>query len=287
MADAVTRDTGALIDDVGKLLRDVAACAILPAYQRLADSDIGEKGPGEVVTVVDRQAEEIIEAGLIRLLPGSVVVGEEGVSDDPAVLARLDLPGPVWLVDPLDGTANFAAGREPFAVMVALCRDGRAEVSWILDPMADRLTVAEAGAGAYVDGVAVRIPAATPPVDALRGVVMTRFLPLRLRDRVQAGASRVGEVLTGHHCAGREYPDILAGTQQFAIFWRTLPWDHTPGVLLVEEAGGIARRFDGSRYDPRDDRPGLLVAANEEIWRTVHRTLLADDRSGVADVAGA
>ena len=242
MADAVTRGTGALIDDVGALLRDAAARAILPAYRRLADSDIGEKGPGEVVTVADRQAEMIIEAGLIRLLPGSVVVGEEGVADDPAALARLGLPGPVWLVDPLDGTANFVAGREPFAVMAALRRGGRTEVSWILDPMADRLTVAEAGAGAYVDGVAVRMPAATPPVAALRGAVMTRFLPPSLRGRVQAGAPRVGAVLVGHHCAGREYPDIVAGIQQFAIFWRTLPWDHTPGVLLVEEAGGIARR---------------------------------------------
>ncbi|MDG4828337.1 inositol monophosphatase family protein [Solwaraspora sp. WMMD1047] len=264
-----------MIDEVGALMREAAARAILPAYRRLGADDVTEKAPGEVVTVADRQAERILTDGLTRLLPDSQVVGEEGVADDPATLARLDLPGPVWLVDPLDGTANFASGREPFAVMVALRRDGVTEASWILDPMADRLTVARAGVGAYADGVELRAPAGAPPVAALRGVLPTRFLPPPVRAAVQARAARLGEVLAGHHCAGREYPDIVAGIQHFALFWRTLPWDHAPGALLVGETGGVARRLDGSPYQPADGRAGLLVAANEEIWHTVRETLFS------------
>ncbi|HEY0700993.1 MAG TPA: inositol monophosphatase family protein, partial [Micromonospora sp.] len=137
-----------LVEPVAALLRRAAAEAILPVFRRLDDSQIGEKAPGEVVTVADHRAEEIIAEGLPRLLPGSTVVGEEAVADDPTVLDRLRDPGAVWLVDPLDGTANFAAGHRPFAVMVALRRAGETAASWILDPVADSLAVAVAGAGA-------------------------------------------------------------------------------------------------------------------------------------------
>lgn len=267
-------DAERMIDEVGDLLREVAATAILPMFRRLDDADVQEKAPGELVTVADRRAERLIDDGLRKLLPGSVVVGEEGVAADPATLDRLRHPGPVWVVDPLDGTANFAAGQRPFAVMVALREAGATRAAWILDPVADSLTVAEAGSGTYRDGVAVRAPADRPPVAALRGAV-SRYLPPGLRTVMQPGLERLAEVGPGQHCAGWEYPEVLTGAQHFVIFWRTLPWDHLPGVLLIEEAGGVARRFDGARYDPTDDRQGLLVAANEGTWTTVHEALLA------------
>lgn len=270
----MTRPAEHLIDEVGTLLREVAATAIVPVFRRLGDGDVEEKAPGEVVTVADRHSERLIGAGLRRLLPDSVVVGEEAVAADPATLDRLRDPGPVWVVDPLDGTANFAAGQRPFAVMVALREGGATRAAWILDPIAESLTVAEAGAGAYTDGVPVRAPAEQPPVAALRGVV-SRYLPTDLRAAMTPGLDRLGEVGAGQHCAGWEYPQVATGAQHFAIFWRTLPWDHLPGVLLVEEAGGVARHFDGGRYDPTADRQGLLVATTEEIWTTVHAALLA------------
>lgn len=266
--------TDHLIDEVGSLLREVAATAILPVFRRLDDADVGEKAPGEVVTVADRRSEQLLGAGLERLLPGSVVVGEEGVAADPTILDRLHGDAPVWVVDPLDGTANFAAGQRPFAVMVALRQAGATRAAWILDPMADSLAVAERGSGAYVDGVPLRTQVGQPPVAALSGAV-SRYLPAELRATMTAGLGRLGEVGPGQHCAGFEYPRVATGAQDFVLFWRTLPWDHLPGVLLVEEAGGFARRFDGDRYDPTDDRQGLLVAANEAIWATVHETLIA------------
>jgi fructose-1,6-bisphosphatase/inositol monophosphatase family enzyme len=267
-----------MIDEVGTLLREAAADAILPVFRRLDDAEIEEKAPGEVVTVADRRAERIITDGLLRLLPGSVVVGEEAVAADPNLLTHLRGTAPTWLVDPLDGTANFAAGRRPFAVMVALLFAGVTEASWILDPVADSLLVAQAGAGTYLDGVRVRTVADASAPAALRGAVTTRFLPPALRAATEAGASRLGEVLPGHHCAGQEYRDIATGAQHYVLFWRTLPWDHVPGALLIREAGGVARRLDGSAYQPADDRAGLLVAANEQIWATVRETLAADRR---------
>ncbi|MET8250158.1 inositol monophosphatase [Micromonospora sp. NPDC005197] len=263
-----------LLDDVGDLLLEAADQVVLPLFRKLDDADVSEKAPGEVVTVADRRAEELISAGLRRLRPGSTVVGEEGVADDPGLLRHLRDSGDVWLVDPVDGTANFAAGRRPFALMVALLTDGRPTAGWILDPLAGTLAAGRADEGTLVNGQPVDVADAVPPLGDLRGAAMTRFLPAEARDRVRAGGRRLGELLPGQHCAGREYLDILTGEQQFTLFWRTLPWDHAPGTLLVRAAGGVARRFDGVDYHPADDGRGLLVAANEQVWAEVHEALL-------------
>ncbi|MEH1027710.1 inositol monophosphatase family protein [Micromonospora profundi] len=264
-----------LLDDVGDLLLEAADQVVLPLFRKLDEADVSEKAPGEVVTVADRRAEELISAGLRRLRPGSVVVGEEGVADDPGLLRHLRDSGDVWLVDPVDGTANFAAGRRPFALMVALLTDGRPTAGWILDPLAETIAVGRAEDGTLLNGRPVGAAATVPPVGDLRGAAMTRFLPPEARERVRAGGRRLGELLPGQHCAGREYLDILTGEQQFTLFWRTLPWDHAPGTLLVRAAGGVARRFDGVDYHPADEGRGLLVAANEQVWADVHDALLS------------
>ncbi|MEV0157617.1 inositol monophosphatase family protein [Micromonospora sp. NPDC050686] len=264
-----------LLDDVGGLLREAADDVVVPLFRKLDDADIAEKAPGELVTVADRRAEELISAGLRRLRPGSVVVGEEAVAEDPELLRHLRDGGDVWLVDPIDGTANFAAGRRPFALMVALLTDGEPAAAWVFDPLAGTFATARAGHGTRLDGQPVRAAADAPPLGALRGTAMTRFLPPADRAAAETGGERIGELLPGQHCAGREYLDLLTGAQQFVLFWRTLPWDHAPGVLLVREAGGVARRFDGADYHPADEGRGLLVAANEEIWAEAREALVA------------
>ncbi|WBB66290.1 inositol monophosphatase family protein [Micromonospora sp. WMMD812] len=266
----------ALLDDVGALLWEAADQIVVPLFRKLDAADVTEKAPGEIVTVADQRAEELISAGLRRLRPGSVVVGEEAVAEDRDLLRHLRGVGDVWLVDPVDGTSNFAAGRRPFALMAALLSEGEPVAAWVLDPLADTLAAARVGAGTVLDGRPVRTIETVPAPAELRGVAMTRFLPPAARDRVRAGGSRIGELLPGQHCAGREYLDILTGRQQFALFWRTLPWDHAPGALLVRAAGGVARRFDGTEYHPADDGHGLLVAANEQVWAEVRETLLGD-----------
>ena len=265
-----------MIDEVGELLREAAARAVLPWFNQLSAGHIAEKAPGDLVTIADQQAEELVAAGLRRLLPGSVVVGEEAVAADADLLHRLHDAGQVWLVDPIDGTANFAAGRRPFVMMVALLDAGVPVASWIFDPIAGSLAVAERGAGCAVDGVRLDngVPG-SPQLGKLRGALALRYLPDQLRARVLAGTDEVGVVMPGQHCAGREHWDIATGEQDFALFWRTLPWDHVPGTLLVQEAGGVARRLDGSPYDFTDDRPGLLVARTESAWQELREALLS------------
>jgi fructose-1,6-bisphosphatase/inositol monophosphatase family enzyme len=142
----------------------------------------------------------------------------------------------------------------------------------------DRMTLAEAGSGAYIDGVRVKTRVDDPGARALHGVVAQKYLPADLRDRSAANAHRLAGVTEGHHCAGYEYPAVATDEQQFALFWRVLPWDHVPGSLILREAGGTVLHLDGSAYRPADSERGLLVAPNDEIWRTVRNTLFPDYR---------
>jgi fructose-1,6-bisphosphatase/inositol monophosphatase family enzyme len=262
-----------LTEEVGEIMRDVAREIILPRRGRLEDRHLEEKTPGEFVTAVDREAERIITTRLKPLLPGSIVVGEEQAFFDPASLTGL-AGETVWLVDPLDGTSNFAAGDPSFAVMVALLQRGETVAAWLLDPLRDVLSFAGRGAGAFTAGERIRASPACPSVGELRGAVLTGYLPSPLKEQIEARGSSFAEVLPGMRCAGLQYPAVATNSQNFVLFWRTLPWDHAPGSFFLEEAGGHVARLDGSPYRLTDDRKGLLAAENASVWNLAQRALI-------------
>jgi len=282
------------MDAVSQLLREAAETTVLPVFGR-REAEPEEKAPGEWVTVADRAAEDFLTPRLADLLPGSVVVGEEAAAADPSILNQLGFAGHVWLLDPLDGTANFAAGRSPFALMAALVSDGETTASWILDPLTGQLSRAQRGAGAWLGDRRMTTDPAPPPAEEpatkepatqdlatkapatqdLKGAVLRRFLPAGFAAHVAAAESQFAELSAGSGCAGADYPAITTGARDFILYWRTLPWDHAPGVLFVREAGGKAQRLDGAPYLPgQHSRPGLLVARNSAIWAQAHAALV-------------
>ena len=109
---------------VAELIRETAAAELLPRFRNLSKSDIRQKRPGDVVTVADVASEQRLASGLAKILPGVPVVGEEAVESDAGLLDLISRRGEAcWIVDPLDGTANFAAGKNQFAVIVCLVQD--------------------------------------------------------------------------------------------------------------------------------------------------------------------
>jgi len=255
--------SAALHEAVDALMREVGASILLPRFRALRAEDIEEKAPGDLVTIADRESEARLTEGLARLLPGSSVIGEEAVSADAGVREGVGR-GAAWIVDPLDGTGNFAAGRTPFAIMVALTQDGETEAGWILDPVSGRRCCAYRGGGAFIDGerVTARPSGAVPPIGALA----TRYLPPDIRAEVERRAEGRIACVPVPHCAGEQYPRVVLGENDLALFWRAMPWDHAPGALFVEEAGGRLARLDGSPYRPDQDRTGLLAASTPELW---------------------
>lgn len=263
-----------LISSVSSLLREAAETCVMPVFGK-REANPEEKTPGEWVTQADRASEAFLEPALRSLIPGSLVVGEEAVAADPTVLAQLASDADIWLIDPLDGTSNFAKGLPPFALMVALIRKGNTIASWILDPVANQLSISEKGSGSWIDGEQISVNQNCAKSSEMRGAVLRRFLPDELKDHLVSVEGQFADLSDGSKCAGFDYPMIANGSMDFALYWRTLPWDHAPGVLFLQEAGGHAARPDGSEYLVADHaRPGLLVARNKEIWSKVKSSLL-------------
>jgi fructose-1,6-bisphosphatase/inositol monophosphatase family enzyme len=262
-----------LMEPVSALLREAAQTTLMPVFGLPAAAPT-QKAPGEWVTVADRACEELLTPALAHLLPGSTVVGEEAAHGDPRLLDRVG-DGWVWLVDPLDGTANFAAGRRPFAMMVALLHNGSTVAGWIHDPVTGEMFTAERGGGAWRDGHQIRPAHSSHGGGRRSGAVSRRFLPAELGAAVDAGVAGFADVTDAISCAGAAYPRVVLGDWDFVLFWRTLPWDHAAGCLFAEEAGGAARRFDSRPYRPGEHRePGLLVARNRGLWDETAARLL-------------
>jgi fructose-1,6-bisphosphatase/inositol monophosphatase family enzyme len=245
--------------------------AILPRYRSLSGHEVLAKAADDVVTVADHEAENILAEHLSKLLPDAAIVGEEAAHADPAILNRLgeDL---CWIVDPLDGTNNFAAGRPPFGVLVALAERGETIGGWILDSLTGRFCHALSGGGAWLDGerFAARPSRADQPVAAISLI----FLDSAQREAIKAHIAPHYRLVDIPRCAAEQYPRIVLGENDVSIFERTLPWDHAAGVLFLNEAGGKAARPDGSAYRPADHaRSGLIGAASPGLWEELARRM--------------
>lgn len=236
----------ALLKAVEDRIRAVAAAEILPRWRQLTASDISTKsGPGDLVTVADREAEARLTEELTALLPGSVVVGEEAVHADPAVLDRIGDPAPVWIVDPVDGTANFVAGREEFATLVALAQDGELLGSWTYVPQLGLMATARPGRGAWLGGERIR----TAGRGELLRVATSQFAYLDEQERRRfEGLGTEGVYARQCTCAGLDYLEVARGGIDAVAFTWELPWDHAAGVLLVTEAGGASLTAAGEPF---------------------------------------
>ncbi|MCW5733151.1 MAG: inositol monophosphatase [Enhydrobacter sp.] len=243
---------------VAELMRETAAAELLPRFRNLAKEDIRQKRPGDFVTVADLAAEQRLASGLAKILPGVPVVGEEAVEGDAGLVELIARTGETcWIVDPLDGTSNFAAGRDRFAIIVALVHDRETVGGWILDVPNDRLAIALKGQGTTLDGVPILGKAPDRPPRGLASYRVRKEIDRQLTPRQR---QRLGE-LTTLSCAGREYIEILRGTFDFSLYRMTKPWDHAAGALMLAEAGGRAVRFNGEPYRPAGRLDAGIIAA--------------------------
>ena len=260
-----------LKDEVAALMRSVAMREVMPRFRALAADEIVEKSPGEVVTTADRESELRLSDGLAALGLGARIVGEEAAARDPALLDDIGT-GAVWLVDPLDGTANFAAGHGPFGMMVALVENGVPLAGWMLDPQSGRMCHAERGKGATCDGVRVRTR--TTRRDRPVAALATQFMGAVRRERINAAARRRFAQVPIPRCVAESYPRLVLGSNDVALFQRILPWDHAPGVLFLTEAGGHATHWDRTPYRVGGEGAGLLAAAHARQWEAAADLLL-------------
>jgi fructose-1,6-bisphosphatase/inositol monophosphatase family enzyme len=253
-----------LTQAVAAVMRDAADRAIMPRYQKLTASEIKDKAADDLVTIADTEAEVILAEGLARLLPEATIVGEEAVAADPTLMAKLgdDL---CWIIDPVDGTNNFAAGKPPFGILIALAEKGETVAGWIYDPLRDRMCEAQLGKGARIDGgpVTARGSGESPAVAA----ISLMFASADKREALKRHIAPHYRLVDIPRCAAEQYPRIVLGENDLTIFERTYAWDHAAGALFVNEAGGKVARPDGRPYRVDEHlQPGLLGAWSPALW---------------------
>ena len=249
------------------LLRKVTHKVILPRYQNLKAGDVEDKAKdgaaSDPVTIADRESEEMLSEGLAKIIPGLAIVGEEAAHADPAVLDRL--AGDCWIIDPIDGTRNFAAGQPPFGILIAMASGGEAHTGWIFDCLSGRLCTAHKGKGAFVNGekISTKTTGQSPPVAA----ISLLFMDDAKREATKHHIAPHYQLVDIPYCAAEQYPRLALGINDVSIFERTLAWDHAAGALWLNESGGKCARPDGSAY--RVDEPGrqgLIGASTPAIW---------------------
>jgi myo-inositol-1(or 4)-monophosphatase len=252
--------------DAGALVRE--------RFPQAALTHVESKGAVNPVTGTDKNAEALITERLREAFPDHRILGEESQGKDWRVW---DEPGPpMWLIDPLDGTVNFAHGFPHVGVSLALLEQGRPTVGVVYDPLRDETVAASAGGGATRDGQPIHVLS----VERLADALLATGFPYDRRTAVDNNTRRLDHFLRrsyGVRRAGAAVLDLsYVACGRLGGFWeiRLHPWDVAAGSLIVQEAGGRVTDFDGG---PDYLSGEFIVASNGLIHDEMLRVIKEGD----------
>ncbi len=240
---------------LAKVLGSAAATHIAKNF--LGDFGYDEKSPSDLVTEVDIYCEELICSGIRKTYPQHGIVAEEGNSFEGSTEWR-------WIIDPLDGTNNFASGYPMVAVSIALEFEGEIVMGIVDDAIHGETFWAQKGEGAFSN----RGKLGVSHTDALkRAMVSTGFPYDKHNSDIDnlGNWNRVTKAVRGIRRGGSAALDLCyVAAGRFDAFWelKLKPWDTAAGILIITEAGGKVSRFDGSPYSIDDID---IIASNGSI----------------------
>ncbi len=263
--------TEAEITGIVHAVRRVAATEITPHFRSLDPDDIDSKSaPDDLVTKADKAAEKALTLRLKSVLPDAAIVGEEAISADKTLLDRIGRGGRCVIIDPIDGTWNYAHGSATYGVIIAVIEDGETIFGMLYDPSFDDWIVARKGHGAIFSGAArtPRTLTLQPPstsLDEVFGFVGLYLFHGAHREKIAQTLPQFRRTLT-LRCSCHEYRMLSTGASSFGLNGLLNAWDHAAGVLIYQEAGGFSRLLDGQDYAPTMTEGHLLNAASEALW---------------------
>lgn len=258
-------------------MRLTARAEILPRFNAItADAIRAKTAPDDLVTDADLGAERMLGEKLPLRLPGIVMVGEEAVSNDKAILERVGTADLVAIIDPVDGTWNFAHGVPLFGTILAIVSQGKTIAGLIHYPVTADFIVARPGTGAWhvaPDGKQTRLHVAAPsPIAEMHGFVPLHMYPPALQTELAPRLLRFSRTTTWR-CSAFEYRMLATGAMSFSVNAGLAPWDHAAGVLIHAEAGGYAALLTGQAYVPALTEGHLLLTPDAESWAAVSAAL--------------
>ncbi len=245
-------------------VRAAARTEILPRFRDPGAAAEIKTGLDDLVTEADRGAERAIGRAVAGILPEAAVVGEEAVEHDRSILDAIGRAGTAVIVDPVDGTWNFAKGIATFGVILAVTKGGETVFGLLYDPVLDDWVAARKGGGAWYGGGARAerpLRLADPlPMGGFRGYASPFLFPRGAQERLAVEFLRLGGRTGSLRCSCHEYRQMALGHAAFTLSAQMKPWDHAAGALVVEEAGGAVGVLDGAAYAPTRHE-GVLIAA--------------------------
>lgn len=232
----------------------------------------------DIVTEHDRASERQIVSLIMRDVPDSTVIGEEGGRQGDGAV--------VWLIDPIDGTTNFARGIACWCVSIAAVVSGRIVAGVIYDPVAGNLFSADLG-GAWLNGTPLRARAVA---DEHKAVLLSSFPnPRHLKDfgeRALAAQVELLDSLLAIRNLGSgalQLAHVAAGWSDATLGFSTNPWDVAAGILILEQAGGLYEGLDGGKpSQPSFLAPDYLAVGAGADYPTLQRVARDMSRSSTA-----
>jgi len=228
---------------------------------------VSNKGDIDLVTEADLASEKLIIERIKSYYPRHAILAEESGASE-FVAGTGDWK---WIIDPLDGTTNYAHGYPCFCVSIGLERAGALEIAAIYDPMRDEMFAAERGQGATLNGRRMRVS----DVDDLNSAMLCTGFPYNVRERPNferdfANFTMEAQAVRRDGSAAIDLAYVACG--RFDGFWEDglNAWDVAAGVLLIEEAGGLVTDFEGGKlniYTPR------VLASNGLVHDAMRRVL--------------
>lgn len=274
-----TRLTEAQVSSLVNIIRRAARTEILPRFRNLTEGQISTKsGPADLVTAADTGAEAMIARAISRLFPGAVVLGEEEAASNADLRKTAAEAELAFIVDPVDGTWNFAHGLPLFGVILAATRFGKPIFGMLYDPITDDWILASE------DGPALQSEVGRPnrtlstsaggALSDLSGIAHLSYMSQADRHALVPLGAEVAR-LNSLRCSCHEYRLLAQGAVDFILSATLNPWDHAAGVLICERAGGVARFLDGRDYDTGTTEGYLLSAPDETTWKALRDRIAA------------
>lgn len=251
--------------DVARQAAAAAAGILKERFEQYKDLSVSYKEGGEAVTEADTTAERCIRETIKKTLPEHDILGEEqGLHDQPSTWR--------WIIDPLDGTANFIKGDDNFAISIALANKKEITVAVICAPLHGVTYEAVRGQGAHKNGKPIHVNAtdSLPAAKVLwcTGHIQDHTHAAKIRKKIEAAAKSC----KGIGSAALECVSVAEGTHAAYASTGIKPWDVAAGSLIIEEAGGRTSLFNGKPYQLTD---GEFLASNGKIHGQMVQ-LLAD-----------
>ncbi|CAN7409599.1 inositol monophosphatase [Rhizobium leguminosarum] len=263
---------------LGDCVREAARAEIMPRFRNLGAGDISEKTSAvDLVTQADLLAEHRITAALRERFPAALIVGEEAYDADRSVVPALADAELAFVIDPVDGTFNFAAALPVFGTILAVTVKGETVAGIIHDPVLGDTVTAIKGAGTFLtrqDGQSTKLKVAEPAsLNQMVGGMSWGHMDEPDRSRICANMAKI-RMTFAFNCSAYEYWMVASGKLHFIGHTKLMPWDHLAGVLAHQEAGGHTAKYDGTPYRPGETVGGIISAPDKESWQLIRREIV-------------